>query len=365
MRRIAILTQPLYLNYGGVLQAYALQRVLREWGYDVTTDSHRNSLARRVVPRWCRNAIGDFVRRAVNRLRGVTPHHALFEQVGGNFTRFIESHLSTVELFDRNGVVRSECKGLYDTYIVGSDQTWRESCNVGELMHYFLDFVAGEDVRRVSYAASFGVDNLSEYTSSQKHRAAELLTLFDAISLRESSGVRLCREEFGVEAQQVLDPTLLLRRGDYELLAQSVAQTNISLGCYILDRDPQREGWIKNLSQAMSVSSSDIGVGYSSVEGWIASFRDADYIVTDSFHGTIFAILFEKKFITMVNHERGASRFDSLLGGLGLDHRVVVEGSSVEDMRKLLCEDIDYGELSKKLDVMRAQSLLFLEKSLN
>ncbi len=365
MRRIVILTQPLHTNYGGMLQAYALQRVLRDMGHRVVTDSHRNSLARRVVPWWCRNVVVDIIRRLVNVIRGVTPHYALVERVGGNFTRFMDTHISTIELFDRNGSVNRRYLKEFDTYVVGSDQTWRPSCNVNEIFRYYLDFVQTEGGRRVAYAASFGVDNLAEYSEDMKLQARALISRFDAVSLREKSGVDMCRSEFGVvDCCQVLDPTMLLRREDYEALVGDISSVGRGVGLYLLDRREEVVTLVESLSQDMSSPSFDIGLNYSSIEEWISSFRDADYIVTDSFHGTLFAILFERKFVTVVNHQRGASRFESLLAMVGLESRMVECSAKSEEVCDLLGREIDYVEVGRRVEKLRRQSLEFLENSL-
>lgn len=361
-----ILTQPLHINYGGVLQAYALQRVLRDMGHDVVTDRHRNSLSRRLVPVWCRNSVGDLARYLINKIRGVTPKHELIDHVGGNFTRFVAEHMECVELFDRNGNVIGRVLERFDTFVVGSDQTWRPSCNVGEQGIYFLDFVRGRDLRRVAYSASFGVDNLGEYPAALKSRCGDLLKAFDAVSLREESGVRLCREEFGVDASHTLDPTLLLERGGYEELCACEDKRHGFVGSYILDGSATKRAVEGRVANALNLYKFEIGANYSSVESWIAAFRDADFIVTDSFHGTVFSIIFERPFISIVNPERGASRFNSLLGSLGLEARAVSVGDDMEaEVTRLVGEPIDWRAIKQKLESLKQSSLSFLREALN
>ncbi len=367
MRRIVILTQPLHINYGGVLQAYALQRVLRGMGHDVVTDRHRNSLSRRLVPVWCRNFVGDFARYLINKIRGVTPKHELIDHVGANFIRFVAEHMECVELFDRNGSVREELLERFDTYVVGSDQTWRPSCNVGEQGIYFLDFVRGRDLRRVAYSASFGVDNLGEYSVALKSRCGELLKEFDAVSLREESGVRLCREEFGVDASHTLDPTLMLERGAYEELASGEDKRHGFVGSYILDSSAAKRAVEDRVANVLHLDKFEIGANYTSVESWIAAYRDADFIVTDSFHGTVFSIIFERPFISIVNPERGASRFYSILEALGCEDRAVSvgRGDLEAEVTRLVGEPIDWRAVKQKLESLKQSSLSFLREALN
>ena len=102
----------------------------------------------------------------------------------------------------------------FDGYIVGSDQVWRPRYCKKTLMNNFLDFTNGINVKRLSYAASFGVDSW-EFTKDETTKCAELIKTFNAISVREASAVDLCKQYLGVESKQVLDPTLLLSSEDY------------------------------------------------------------------------------------------------------------------------------------------------------
>jgi len=200
--------------------------------------------------------------------------------------------------------------------LVGSDQVWRPS-NYPPIQDMYLDFCKNENnLKKVAYAASFGVDNW-EYTPLQSEICSKLAKKFDAVSVREETGVKLCKEYLGVEATWVLDPTLLLSKEDYsEVCADIPQESKKYLAAYILDMNDD----IHNLCEKIAAEKNLVPMYFSSgktatlsVPEWLAMFRDASYVITDSFHGTVFSIKFGKEFKCLYNKSRGSTRFDSLL----------------------------------------------------
>ena len=206
-------------------------------------------------------------------------------------------------------------------------------------------------------------------------RLAKQLT---AVSVREISGVRICRDQWGIDAEHVLDPTMLLSATDYlRIASDSLASTvpylfdftldsgesNMSLAEAIADsrnltidrflpRSPESYGAVKKSPSVYRKAS---------IPDLLRGFADADFVVTDSFHGTVFSILFERPFVTVVNKSRGAARFESLLGQFGLTDRVVPERGYLE---AVAASEIDWSQVREVLKTSRHQSLNFLREAL-
>ena len=237
----------------------------------------------------------------------------------------------------------------------------------------YLSFTKGWNLKRISYAASFGTDKW-EYNDEQTLHSREALQMFDAVSVREENGVKLCKQYFDVDALHVLDPTMLLDVNEYiELFKQK--QTPKSKGNllnYVLDETDEIESLIKKVASMKKMVPFAVNNPYEgdntkplnqrikpSVEAWLRGFYDADFVITDSFHACVFSIIFKKQFIVIGNKERGMARFGSLLKMFGLEERLVDEKVDVNNLHPI---DYDivynlYGQLKKK-------SLLFLSENL-
>ena len=343
--RIGILTQPLHSNYGGLLQNYALQQSLIQLGHDVETIDWKG---------------GGRLREALYRIK-VTALHALIPNrypqlkykptnkelaiIQRNTNHFIDTYINHTEIvrsFD--GFIRQVEKGNYDAYIVGSDQCWRP-CYNAFLYSMFLDFVQEKHVKRIAYAASFGTDKW-EFTPQQTTICASLAKKFDIVSVREDSGVRLCKEYLGVDARHVLDPTMLLAKEDYIQLIEKEKETksNGTLFYYILDPNAKKLSFIQKVAKDKGLKSFQVlpkcqaeirtkedvknrieDCVFPGVTTWLRAFMDAEMTIVDSFHGMVFSIIFNKPFWAIGNVGRGMSRFTSLLRTCHLEDRLLDE----------------------------------------
>ncbi len=260
--KVAIITLQLHTNYGGVLQAFALQRVLEAMGNEVEIiqsdkimpEPEGAAAVRKFLTRsfrkyaLCRSNVEIFRERRIN---------GEFPVIGKEFVRFFRKYLNIRYISSFSEIRASD----YDAFVVGSDQVWRPIYNPA-LMHSFLDFTwendftrgdsgrtrvcssageesgGGRDVRRIAYAVSFGCDAW-EYTERQTALAAGLAGRFNALSFRENSGVKNAAEHLGVEAVTVLDPTMLLDAGDYRRLvgARVDSPKDFREGCTKVFRD--------------------------------------------------------------------------------------------------------------------------------
>lgn len=370
--RIGILTLSLHTNYGGILQAYALQTVLERMGHEVhVIEKNRRPLSipiqkmpfcygKRIV----KNIIGRkcpiFYEQKYNREQPI---------IRQNTDKFIKKYIHIAEYDDFSDIKESE----YDAIVVGSDQVWRPKYfGLNQIENAYLKFAEGWNIKRIAYAASFGTDEW-EYTPKQTYECGKLLRLFDAVSVREDSGVDLCKRYFGVEAQHVLDPTMLLNREDYIKLfeAADTPKSKGNLLCYILDETEEKKALIKRIADEKGLipfnvksQSDDINSPVSeriqpSLEQWLRGFYDAEFVVTDSFHACVFSILFNKPFIVYGNKARGMSRFMSLLNALGLHDRFLANLKE-----NILLDDINWNNVKRPFYKERITAGNFLDRLL-
>ncbi len=354
--KIGIVTQPLFRNYGGILQAWALQEKLRKMGHDPWTIDYLPGAMPWYI--MVRSWIKTIVLLCIGKRRPFAKRQPVERME--IFDSFVRKHMQLTRRVHcyKSNLVR---KYAFDVVITGSDQVWRPKYNAF-LQDMFLRFVKKPGVKKIAYAASFGVDDW-EFTPEQTLECSSLAKKLDAISIREHSGIALCKEHLGVEAIEVLDPTLLHNKEDYEKLCADIPRaTEPYLACYLLDITIEKQEFIEKVSTQQGlpirVFSADGNAEYS-VEQWLAIFRDACYVVTDSFHGTVFSILFHKPFLSIVNEYRGASRFHSLSPKLNLEDRLLL---SLDN--KILPKEIDWVYVDERLRQQREASTDFILKAL-
>lgn len=373
--KIGILTQPLHNNYGGLLQNYALQTVLKRLGHDVYTINVKSKNSTKFI------RFASILKRSAQRLLGqqvrvrtwATAQEA--EVISQHTRQFVNRNIVTTESITRK--LDSNLLNNYNfgAYIVGSDQVWRPKYSP-QLPTYFLDFLENNtDVIKLAYAASFGVDDW-EFTESQTVEFKRLAKLFNAISVREDSGAELCKKYFDVDATHVLDPTMLLDKEVYISLVEkdNIKESPGNLFTYILDSSDEKNSIVKTIAnnynlrpfsvmQTKRFSDKDRqGINdcvFPPVEEWIRGFMDAQFVVTDSFHGTVFSILFNKPFVSIGNKGRGLSRFTSLLKMFNLEDRLIFN-SKYYNLDNL--DSIDSERINLILRDEREKSLRFLNK---
>lgn len=374
--KVAILTQPLGHNYGGLLQAYALQTYLRRIGCEVEILDRRapSSVHSRV-----KSLTLNLLRLMMGRIKSLNIDSrqaiALSE-----LTAFRESRLGMSPTTTSEQAVRDYYrKRNFDAYVVGSDQVWRPRYSPS-ILNFYLDFL--NDIEspalRIAYAASFGVDSW-EYTDNLTKECRDLVKQFDAISVRETSALQICKDKLGISAKCVVDPTLLLDPKDYDTLIKDCKETKRRGGvlAYILDSAQEKRVIANMVGDSLNVDIFSIKPELSaarvrakdldkcrfpSVETWLQAFRNASYVVTDSFHGTVFSILFNKPFISVGNTERGMARFESLLSQFGLTERLVETCQDVS--KELILSDIDWVSVNSKRKVLASEGKEFLHHNL-
>lgn len=368
--KIGILTLPLHTNYGGILQAYALQTVLKRMGHEVVIIDEPirqlKSSNKRIFKR--------VVKKILGRTTTIFWEKYSFENypiVSQNINKFINQYLSRIVVNSPLELKETD----FDAIVVGSDQIWRPKY-YSEICNAFLDFAKDwKHLRRIAYAPSFGTDRWV-YTEEQTKQIAELLHMFDAISVREESGIDLCQRHLGVKAILVLDPTMLLSKEDYcNLINKSDTEApSGGLLKYILDESDQLTellSFISNEKQidAFSVKAKSFLEGSKaqdcicpSIETWLRGFRDAKFVVTDSFHACVFSMIFNKPFCVVGNKSRGLARFNSLLKMFNQDFRMVDSLLEYQERAILIDQspNVDFEKL-----LIKKESLEFLRKALS
>lgn len=260
--------------------------------------------------------------------------------------------------------------------IAGSDQIWRKAYTQEDLPVYFLD-QASNHIRRssIAYAASFGTDEW-EGGAEESCRCGELLRQFKAVSVRETSGVSICKDVFGVNAVQMPDPTLLVTLEDYERVIHS-EKTRIPkspfLASYVLDESDQtlhlldeverNTGLYRQRLLPKTTARKRWDRIYCTVSQWLRYLRDCEAVVTDSFHGCVFSIIYNKPFVCLGNGERGSARFDALFEVFGLADRLV-SSRDLEEVLRVLHRPINWQRVNAIHETERKRGLEFLRRNL-
>ena len=362
--RIGILTLPLHTNYGGILQAYALQTVLERMGHDVKVIDYDYLYPRPTY--W------KLVKRQIKTILGMRTLSVNYEknlnrpeQIKRKYTQaFINKYIHRLVI---KNIDIELSENMFDCIVVGSDQVWRPEYN-RNICNMFLDFAKTWKIKRIAYAASFGTEKWN-VSVEESIKCKELLHLFDMISVREKSAVKLCQHLFDLKVHQTLDPTLLLSKEDYiaMLKKNNVSKSNGNMFVYLLDDTEDKREMVNHIAAKKNLVAFEINLRQSKqatnslipqppVEKWIRGFLDAECVVTDSFHACVFSVIFNKPFVVCVNEHRGATRFYSLFDQLALEKNSIREN--------YMSFNSNSPETGIKLELLRKQSLSLLESCL-
>ena len=315
--RVGIVTQPLYANYGGILQNYALQQVLKKMGHTPVTLDYMPSLSFGRYLLYVGKSLLCFL--SPSKRHPIKPYRHFLERPA-DIDAFVQKYINTTKTIAKYSKTILRKYGI-EALVVGSDQVWRYAYNREVLEDMYLAFAKDCPCLKVAYAASFGVEKW-DYPEGKGGKAASLAKLVDAVSVREDSGVGLCRENLGVEARTVLDPTLLLEPSDYDrFCTEPDPEAEPYLAAYVLDMNDEKAAFIQSVAESrnLKVRQMTVSDNGESIESWLSSIRNAAYVITDSYHGTLFSILFSKPFHTFINKERGADRFTTIFRKLGIE----------------------------------------------
>jgi len=333
-------------NYGSGFTYYALRKTLIEMGYSVLMicDSSR----------WHKLTSNRGVELAINEGYDVNADYQIKE-----FKKLNE---------------------LCNKFVVGSDQLWNYGIAKGFGKSFYLDF-ANDDKTKVAYATSFG--HSKDFTPEKERPIfSRLMERFSAISMREDTGVKMCEDLYGVRAEWVLDPVFFFEDGFPELTEKARYKPEEPyVLSYILDPAPEKRAFIDESARILNCKKINVMDGFKhnfeknkqalDLEGTLddvnlydllALIKNAEYVITDSAHGVMMAIIFNKQFTAFGNSVRGMTRFDSILGLLDLKHRMLlpenIAGAKLHD------EKIDYVKVNKILHKERVRCREWLKNSL-
>lgn len=336
--KIKLLTFSSTPNYGALLQTYALCEILKSWGHEV-------ELLKVLL---YRPSLKNMLRRH------------LYNRFMLRFQRQYLPPYVKIEEVDREAV-----------YIAGSDQVWNPHFFALHGLLFFFDFLPDE-VKRIAYAASFGEKEFP-CPDEDKKQIGKLLRRFSAVSVRESFAVELCRKEFGIVPEHVLDPTLLL--SDYSKVSGSVCPSK-NLVSFKFIQSPEYRRLLEFMAgksglqivrldrKYLKFGNKEYITRHGSVNNWVKTIAESEMFVTDSFHGVAFALIHRKQFIVLPSVESRMGRVISLLRLLNIENRYY---ASIEEVYKR--SDwrlpIDYQKVTERLDREREYSLNFLKNSLS
>ena len=345
--KISLLTFSRESNFGAALQCYALGKSLREMGHDVRI---MDIQLHKKVRHW-HTALLQF------------PQDFLFSLFRKkHFAAFTKKYGSVSALMD--GEHNS------DLYIVGSDQVWNpDITRCFDPLVYFFSFLP-KGKRRISYAASFGTE--SWHAMELTERVQVLLREFQAVSVREQSGVAICKDTFGIDAQLVFDPTFLLPAYDELCGPYDPSRETDELVYFTFIRKKEEQEIIADFAEANGLKATVLRSNrsiprfkhrrYLSVPDWLNAIRYARIVVTNSFHCMVFCILFHKKFVAVPAKEGRTTRQVSLLEHLGLSACYCEDSTRLYSvLEQQFGAQPDYDEIDRKIQEARAQSLAFLK----
>lgn len=380
-KKIGIITLHQITNYGGILQAYALQHAIAKLEYDV--DVIEQSLYtkplhmcqklilypwRTLLKKVFRCKIG--IRKEENQNETARLRYAAAEYT----MPFIKKHIHHRYVQSLNEIGSDE----YMAYVVGSDQIWRPAYVIDVKMSLedaYLQFTKNWSVKRISYAASFGSEEW-EYSEEQTNRCKELLSKFNAVSCREEAGTEFCKRYFDFhKAETVIDPTMLLNKEEYTALIGDYNEAiDGDLMCYILDNNEQNKQIVNYVAnkEHLTPFSVKAKAEYNikapiedrlqpPVERWLKGVKDAKYIITDSYHACAFSIIFRKPFIAIANQNRGVARYKTLLAYFGLEDRLIT-GYDQKRIDTILKQPMAIDE--KKMQELQEKAMQFLQENL-
>ena len=371
--KIGILTLPFNNNYGGYLQCFALMAVLKNMGHSPEV-IYRRQNRRKISWRAKQFLKRIFLKGIGSSVPCIIPDQEKeLRYRGAKMMEFVDKYISpkTAPLYSSKDFYECIDNHRYDAVIVGSDQVWRPDYGP-KIQDYFLYDLHSEETILISYAASFGVDN-PNYGNDEMKECGVALSRFKAVSLREKSGVEVINR-FGWKLNccpsVVLDPTLLLNKESYlETLPHKDSPAKGKVFCYLLDPSESAEQAIKYYCNNKGIESYNIintdiwrrqDYVMPSIEEWLSGINEAEFVITDSFHGAVFSILFNKDFWVFGNVKRGKTRFLTLLSNFGLEERFIDMSSPCS----LPENPIEWTSVNKRLHDMRTESMTYLERAL-
>lgn len=367
--KAAILTFHRAHNYGAVLQCYALNRAISKENIECITVDYWPDYFKSIYYYETRPSLSlKFLKKCIRyiQLKNIlTKRNKAFET-------FIEKRIPLTDktYHNRSELTKEELN--FDVFITGSDQVWNDKCANFDPV-YFLDFDAANYAKKYSYAASFGFKSIPEKLVDEYKR---LLSDYEAYSVRESQGKNIIKSLLKKEAIQCCDPTLLLDREEWLELGDNAIQEDYILMYYVTKPVTLRKNAMEIAKEKKcKVIALPCQTSYQGLSGkadrrcgfevrnccgpeeFISLFANAKYVLTNSFHGTVFSLIFHKKFLvqTELGDGKQNNRAKSLLETTNLEHRTL-ENSKID-----IEDDIDWEDVDFRISELRSKSIDYIK----
>lgn len=364
-------------NYGGLLQAYATKQILQNINIPAEHIAYDENYLKKPsiieIVRSLNSRLKKSLIRVIVREKKRIENDLKIRQ--NKFNNFMEK-IGYDGPYDRLSIKR--CLGNYDFFLTGSDQVWNPDWHKDA---YYLDFVP-DDIPKISYAASIGKNQLTE---EQLDYAIPKIKRLDYISVREQEAKELLDPYIDKEIKVVLDPTLLLSQRDWNAVAVTPTIEDAYIFVYLLGNNKEHRTKINQIAEILNLqivflphihfqyeladeNFADIDLYDVGPAEFVGLIKNAEMVITDSFHGCVFSIIYHKKFWALKRHkdtEKGNmnSRLYTLFSNLGLKERLLDDEQRLT--KEQLLSGIDYEAVDEKLEILRKDSMDFLENVLS
>lgn len=358
-KKIGIITFHLSINYGAVLQCFALQNVISSLGGNVRVIDYHPDFQRRANSIINRNPVLNLLRKYYVQLREYSPKWLPWRLT---FNSFIKRRLKLTQRCTYKSIPRD-----LDVYVVGSDQMWNYKITGDFHPAFFAQFPFPKDGRKyVSYAVSMEAEELS---AEQEMKCGRLIQNFDAISVRESVLKNMIQPLTDKPVAHTIDPVLLAERSLWDSFAEVPSKTDKYVLVYQVryckeamdiarDIASQIGASVVELASNMNAPKSPETLGVQSPEQYVGWFKNAECVVTTSYHGLVFSMTFNKPFYMIKIGDGWDSRMVSLIEACHLDGRVI----SPEDRPTFSVPDYDIA--NSVLSEMRVDSVNFIKNNI-
>ena len=368
MLRTGLITFHFSHHYGAQLQAYATMKAIQGLGHDCEIIDYRLPDAVRASQLYKKSAS---VRGIISDAH-TTLHYAQFKRRVDRFNTFVTEEMpQTAKRYGSFADLQADPPS-YDVYVAGSDQIWNPYIFEDKQFDPSFLLAFAKEGRRISYGPSFAVSELPEDKAQQ---LKEYLEPFSALSVREKRGQALVERCTGRTARVVLDPTLLLRREDWAQQAAAPKDKKPYILCYFVSDPGAAAPYAKALAERTGLPIVQLAGARRKIDGcsklvfdagpreFLGLFQNADYVVTNSFHGAVFSLQFGRPFFTSMSPKELAnptdSRIHSLLSRLGCADRIIGLESTAD-----VDAPMDYDAINTKLEEARADSLAYLKAAI-
>ena len=381
---IGVCIKYFHANYGGMLQAYATTAILEDMGLQyelIQYEKHRTPVEIiKAMPRLLNSVLlNDKYESLLQKLGEKLHPEFATKNIARKacFAAFCEERFTKLSPVFKGYPALCEGAQRYDAVITGSDQLWSPA---GLPTNYYNLMFVPDEIRKVSFASSFGVSNIPWY---QKKRTKEFLNRIPYVSMRENRGAQIVKDLTGRDVPVLMDPVFYFNKQDWEkLIPYESNDWGQYIFCYFLGNNPEHRKAARRLSEEtglkiVTLRHLDRYVPEDETFGDIAPYdvdpakflnilRNAAYVCTDSFHGSVFSIIHEKKFMVFNRYSSQSvtsknSRIDSLCQNLGISDR---RYSGMDDIRKKMESDIQYDAIQKRLSEERSRTKQYLEAAI-